>query len=815
MSGDISVVVRLEKKRGLVEAHFATVEPQILFEIQPDADLRELHCALDPVEREISNVVSLSEASTGTEVRCSGSRGQVHGEGGWPNTVDACEPDDRVKYCKKQERDEKYLALCSALAGRMKAALRLNCAVNIFETYFSSGEDGAAAAASNGPSQGGGGGGGASSSSPLTSATPGLGQAGRTDGGGADSSSTSGTKSASGLGASSSAATGTSNRSGGGSAAVTTGGSVSYRSSDAIAGLYVACKMMPSAAIAAGGGGMSDCVLAANSGSIGGSSLRAPQASYGCSSDTNRVFTAYYSQSAALQSSEPVVAACIWHVASPTAPHTVLLSKNGGCTAIAPSPKDQHLLAGGTVTGVVQLWDDRKEGGLPVLSSDRQKSHGDAVTGIRHCATKGIDFFSVGLDGQVLFFDMRRLSGPVEEETVLLTDGSSGTAVAATDVDYDPLVGGIQQYLVAGMDGSVFACSRRARTPSERILNRYQVAYGACNGVQRCPWAPKMFLTVGDWGFKVFGDEVLREPVLTAWPTPAAYFTCGRWHPSRPTIVLTGTSDGQLLLWDITLPLIDPCMALKVADRPIESLQARGNRVVATDKAGVVYAIALPDVVAEPSSANERSALVAMLDREHAKARLLQAQTLAAAAASPTAGLGGTGDADSLFGMGSTPNLGASRMRSRSEVSGVTFAMTPFTVGLRPGGAALTPQQAPLVDSEEAELDELAEAYLSHVLADEMSDLGARQESATNDDSSTSLSGTQKGGEAAALAAAGASYRRRLTAADDELHELMLEGAGGHGHGGSASNSPVSAASPSAGGPSPRVVKPKAGIGAF
>jgi hypothetical protein len=299
--------------------------------------------------------------------------------------------------------------------------------------------------------------------------------------------------------------------------------------------------------------------------------------------------------------------------------------------------------------------------------------------------------------------------------------------------------------------------------------------------VQRCPWAAKLFLTVGDWGFKIFGDDVVREPVLAAWPAPAAYFTCGRWHPKRPSVVLTGTSDGHVYVWDVSLPLVEPCMALKVADRPIDSLQARGNRAVATDRSGIVYVIALPDVIAEPSP-SERVSVVAMLEREYAKARAAQSATPAASAVD-----GDTNLTPALL----TQSLSRSYKQSRSD------GATPlYAIGSR----------GSTVEAAEEWSAELTDAYLSHVLAEERSeDVLGTLGSLDGDD----LSGTQK--------ASSASYSRRRTQLDGQPPSSDEDVLGGEGDGQEAAAAPEEVAAPLR---SPftaglRQGKPKVGMGTF
>jgi len=56
--------------------------------------------------------------------------------------------------------------------------------------------------------------------------------------------------------------------------------------------------------------------------------------------------------------------------------------------------------------------------------------------------------------------------------------------------------------------GSVHVCSRKAKTPSEKVGMTFQTHYGPVYAVQRHPAYPKHFLTVGEWTTKVIACTV-------------------------------------------------------------------------------------------------------------------------------------------------------------------------------------------------------------------------------------------------------------------------------------------------------------------
>jgi len=49
----------------------------------------------------------------------------------------------------------------------------------------------------------------------------------------------------------------------------------------------------------------------------------------------------------------------------------------------------------------------------------------------------------------------------------------------------------------------VLSCNRKAKTPAEKIVGQFVGHHGPINALQRNPFYPKQFLSVGDWAFRV------------------------------------------------------------------------------------------------------------------------------------------------------------------------------------------------------------------------------------------------------------------------------------------------------------------------
>lgn len=316
---------------------------------------------------------------------------------------------------------------------------------------------------------------------------------------------------------------------------------------------------------------------------------------------------------------------------------------------------------------------------LPVLRSKRLSSHRDVVTEAKYILSKGVDIMTSSVDGRVLFWDLRNMSEPLPDETLDLLPpsvvstlaaagnspsspapatmpmSSSGTSLDAAGekddsysnevtprnrssdassvlprapyttcyIDYDPMVGGVQQYLVATTEGVVLACSRRGKKRSERIVQKYDCSLSSVFTAQRCAALPKVFLTIGDWGWKLFGDEV-KTPIMSSAPR-LRQVTCGRWHSIRPSIILTGTASGYMEVWDILTSIIAPVETLRVSNAPLRHCVSHlnGRHVATADADGHMYLTTLPESFAQVQY-RERSLVATAMEREYNRERALQ-----------------------------------------------------------------------------------------------------------------------------------------------------------------------------------------------
>ncbi len=111
--------------------------------------------------------------------------------------------------------------------------------------------------------------------------------------------------------------------------------------------------------------------------------------------------------------------------------------------------------------------------------------------------------------------------------------------------------------------GTVMACNRKAKTPGEKIVALYPGHHGPIYALQRNPFFPKNFLSVGDWTARVWSEDI-RESSIMWTKYHNAYLTDGCWSPIRPAVFYTTKMDGSLDIWDLIFKQNDPTLSIQV-----------------------------------------------------------------------------------------------------------------------------------------------------------------------------------------------------------------------------------------------------------
>mmetsp|Transcript_30238 Transcript_30238/g.59057 ORF Transcript_30238/g.59057 Transcript_30238/m.59057 type:complete len:567 (+) Transcript_30238:151-1851(+) len=309
----------------------------------------------------------------------------------------------------------------------------------------------------------------------------------------------------------------------------------------------------------------------------------------------------------------------VWDVHNPNYPELELTPSSPLC-CIEYNPKDPHILIGGCYNGLLQTWDDRKGSGAQE-TSPIEKSHRDPVYDVAWLQSKtGTECATVSTDGQLFFWDIRKLGEPIEG--MPLQVGVDGATLGGVTLSYDPAAGPTN-FLVGTEQGTVLLCKRKSKSPSDRIGAVYPGHHGPIYALERNPFFAKNFLTVGDWTARIWNDD-LRTPIMTT-KYHGSYLTDGCWSPTRPGVFFTTKMDGTLDIWDYFFKQNDPTFTLQVTDIPLHTLRVENQgKLIATgaaDGSTTLFEICAGLCVMQP---NEKPSISQMLEREAKREKNLE-----------------------------------------------------------------------------------------------------------------------------------------------------------------------------------------------
>uniref|UniRef100_A0A8C7FK54 Dynein, axonemal, intermediate chain 2b n=1 Tax=Oncorhynchus kisutch TaxID=8019 RepID=A0A8C7FK54_ONCKI len=174
-----------------------------------------------------------------------------------------------------------------------------------------------------------------------------------------------------------------------------------------------------------------------------------------------------------------------------------------GLSGIQP-PKDSHILVGGSYNGQITYWDTRKE-----------HSHRDPVYKVIWLQSKtGTDTFSASKDGQVLGWDIRKMSEPTER---LVLDPNKkcnlDNALGVISLEFETT-------MVLRPQGLLVSCNQKAKSPPEKIvLCTYSGPHGPIYALQKNTFFLKNFLTVADWKAHIWSEDIMWTKSHTNDPT--------------------------------------------------------------------------------------------------------------------------------------------------------------------------------------------------------------------------------------------------------------------------------------------------------
>lgn len=133
-------------------------------------------------------------------------------------------------------------------------------------------------------------------------------------------------------------------------------------------------------------------------------------------------------------------------------------------------------------------------------------------------------------------------------------------------------------------------------TSNERVAWIARDHFRPCLALERSPFFPEVILSLGDWSFNLWYDGV-KSPIFTS-PTGSAYFTCAKWSPTRPGVLIIGKVDGTLDVWDLTDQSHKPSVSVPVASCSVTSMSFRvsSNQQVlgVGDSGGNLHILGIP-----------------------------------------------------------------------------------------------------------------------------------------------------------------------------------------------------------------------------
>uniref|UniRef100_A0A7S3R946 Uncharacterized protein n=1 Tax=Dunaliella tertiolecta TaxID=3047 RepID=A0A7S3R946_DUNTE len=311
----------------------------------------------------------------------------------------------------------------------------------------------------------------------------------------------------------------------------------------------------------------------------------------------------------------------VWDVNNPNTPEFEMAPASQICCSKF-NLKDPNLLGAGQYNGQFTVYDMRK-GSAATEATPVDLSHRDPIYDIAWLQSKtGTEAMSVSTDGSVMWWDIRRLSEPVE--SMPLREKGSETTLGGVVLEYDPAAGPTN-FMVGTEQGSIFSCNRKAKNPADRVKYVLSGHHGPLYGLRRNPFSSKYFLSIGDWTARVWTDDAaVKTPILTTKYHPT-YLTGGTWSPTRPGVFYTIKMDGTMDVWDLFYKHNEPTLTVEVSDQPLTSFAAHesGSTVAVGTADGATTILQLSAGLSE-MALNEKAAMNNMFDRETQREKNLE-----------------------------------------------------------------------------------------------------------------------------------------------------------------------------------------------
>jgi WD40 repeat protein len=278
------------------------------------------------------------------------------------------------------------------------------------------------------------------------------------------------------------------------------------------------------------------------------------------------------------------------------------------------SAPDNNQFATISDDGTVCIWDLRPEH-LP-LDKQRKLKHQSKVAGDDKPWVSLLKFTITRPDGSGDILGYRvRIEGKI--------NGVPSYTMCCTSTDGEFVVCNLAPKDESKPGGAAAGAFAGGAKEAKLVRSITQAHAGPGYSVERHPLISDVYLTVGDWGFKIWRTG-LEAPILSS-PYQDVHVMCGRWSPTRASVVFVGTSDGKIQAWDLLDRSHEPVLihqliqdaVTRVEFKPVPEKRTPSFQqyVVLGTKLGTFHWYALPKVFTKGSSAELRN-FRQLLERE-------------------------------------------------------------------------------------------------------------------------------------------------------------------------------------------------------
>lgn len=282
-------------------------------------------------------------------------------------------------------------------------------------------------------------------------------------------------------------------------------------------------------------------------------------------------------------------------------------------------PEHPAILAGGTFSGEVRVWNTSLEGEpLTASSGLSDLGHKEPIAELswildEESRERRYLILTLGNDGKVLVWACEegvrevkvvracRLLTESIPRSIRISKAMGSTEIGGTCLSFTSEDKSL--FVVGSENGGVFKCSMQAAvstadsTPSESGLQSpiqfvFKPHHGPVYDVSCSPFHRNLFLSCGTDGTVRLYSQLDASPVLSIEPG-CGYLFSVHWSMTRPLVFALGTGNGELLVYDLKTSHIKPCISLEASPqkKPVYSVVFNAKRpqfLASGDADGVV-----------------------------------------------------------------------------------------------------------------------------------------------------------------------------------------------------------------------------------